>query len=73
MFVWVSKDPAGPLFTPEFLGLADALGQVGLILGVVLYNTILRRWKYRSMAELFEALLARKWHVIGMLTNAVNF
>ena len=54
MFVWMSKDPAGPRFTPEFLGIADAFGQAGLILGVLLYNTILRRWKFRSMAKPFE-------------------
>ena len=43
----MAKDPAGPLFTPEFLGLADGFGHAGILLGVVLYNTILRRWKFR--------------------------
>ena len=54
MFVWMSKDPAGPLFSPELLGLADCLGDAGFVIGMFIFNRYLRKWKYRS-------LLATHW------------
>ena len=49
MFVWMSKDPNGPRFTPELLGLADCFGHAGLLVGVVIVNKFLRKWKYRDL------------------------
>ena len=49
MFVWMSKDPNGPRFTPELLGLADCFGNAGLLVGVVIFNKFLRKWKYRDL------------------------
>ena len=51
MFVWMSKDPNGPRFTPELLGLADCFGHAGLLVGVVIFNKVLRSWKYRDLTR----------------------
>lgn len=51
MFVWMSKDPNGPRFTPELLGLADCFGHAGLLVGVVIFNKFLRSWKYRDLTR----------------------
>lgn len=57
MFVWMSKDPNGPRFTPELLGLADCFGHAGLLVGVVIFNKFLRSWKYRNIFLLGQLLV----------------
>eukprot|EP00438_Fugacium_kawagutii_P018853 Skav230893 [mRNA] locus=scaffold2765:176288:176929:- [translate_table: standard] len=72
MFVWMSKAPNGPLFTPEQLGLADVFGQAGLLVGVVIFNKFLRKWKYRqiffvgqmlvAIIQLMDLILVLRWN-----------
>ena len=57
MFVWMSKDPNGPLFSPELVGLADCFGDVGLLFGVLIFNKVLRKWKYWKIFFLMQSLV----------------
>lgn len=77
MFVWMSKDPAGPLFSPELLGLADCLGDAGFVISMFIFNRYLRKWKYRNIfllgqllgafAQMMDLILVLRWNrVIGL-------
>lgn len=83
MFVWMSKDPNGPRFTPELLGLADCFGFAGLLVGVVIFNKYLRNWKYRNifllgqllviLVQFMDLILVFRWNLLMGLPDIVFF
>lgn len=58
MFVWMAKDPNGPHFSPELLGLADCFGQLGMLIGTLIFNRYMRKWKYRNLVGINRAWLS---------------
>lgn len=58
MFVWMAKDPNGPHFSPELLGLADCFGQLGMLMGTLIFNRYMRKWKYRNLVGINRAWLS---------------
>ncbi|KAI5014407.1 probable folate-biopterin transporter 2 [Hordeum vulgare subsp. vulgare] len=49
MFYWYTDRLTGPGFSEEFIGVIYAVGAVGSLLGVVLYQSALKDYDFRSM------------------------
>uniref|UniRef100_A0A8R7TK83 Folate-biopterin transporter 2 n=2 Tax=Triticum urartu TaxID=4572 RepID=A0A8R7TK83_TRIUA len=49
MFYWYTDRLTGPGFSEEFVGVIYAVGAVGSLLGVVLYQSALKDYNFRSM------------------------
>ncbi|XBI93156.1 probable folate-biopterin transporter 2 [Triticum dicoccoides] len=49
MFYWYTDRLTGPGFSEEFIGVIYAVGAVGSLLGVVLYQSALKDYNFRSM------------------------
>ncbi|KAM3368381.1 hypothetical protein ACQJBY_016741 [Aegilops geniculata] len=49
MFYWCTDQLTGPGFSEEFIGVIYAVGAVGSLLGVVLYQSALKDYNFRSM------------------------
>uniref|UniRef100_A0ACD5US53 Uncharacterized protein n=1 Tax=Avena sativa TaxID=4498 RepID=A0ACD5US53_AVESA len=49
MFYWLTDRLTGPAFSEEFIGVIYAIGSVGSLLGVLLYQTALKDCNFRSM------------------------
>ncbi|KAF7017173.1 hypothetical protein CFC21_030650 [Triticum aestivum] len=49
MFYWYTDQLTGPGFSEEFIGVIYAVGAVGSLLGVVLYQSALKDYDFRSM------------------------
>ncbi|VAH49220.1 unnamed protein product [Triticum turgidum subsp. durum] len=49
MFYWYTDRRTGPGFSEEFIGVIYAVGAVGSLLGVVLYQSALKDYNFRSM------------------------
>lgn len=83
MFVWLSTDINGPQLDPEIMGWADCFGQAGLLLGVVLFNRYLRKWKFRNIfllgqllvlvAQLMDLVLVMRWNRAIGIPDVVFF
>uniref|UniRef100_A0A0A9EKH9 Folate-biopterin transporter 2 n=1 Tax=Arundo donax TaxID=35708 RepID=A0A0A9EKH9_ARUDO len=49
MFYWYTDPVAGPAFSEGFIGLIYSVGSAGSLLGVLLYQSALRDYPFRSM------------------------
>jgi len=56
MFVWMTSDPQGPMFSPMLMGSLGICSSAGLLLGIVVYNKFLTGVSYRRI--FFVAQLA---------------
>ncbi|CAA7408112.1 unnamed protein product [Spirodela intermedia] len=49
MFYWYTDAKEGPKFSQETVGLIHAIGSVGSLLGVLLYQSVLKDYSFRSL------------------------
>ncbi|KAM0917122.1 hypothetical protein ACQ4PT_009747 [Festuca glaucescens] len=63
MFYWLTDRLTGPAFSEEFIGAIYAIGSVGSLLGVLLYQTTLKDCNFRSMLLWGQVLSS----LVGML------
>uniref|UniRef100_A0A0D9W6R8 Major facilitator superfamily (MFS) profile domain-containing protein n=1 Tax=Leersia perrieri TaxID=77586 RepID=A0A0D9W6R8_9ORYZ len=49
MFYWYTDPTVGPGFSEEFIGLVYSIGSVGSLLGVLLYQSALKDYPFRSV------------------------
>ncbi|CAN6482099.1 unnamed protein product [Victoria cruziana] len=62
-FYWYTDPKAGPAFPKEFVGIIYAIGAVGSILGVILYQKVFKDYPFRKVLFLAQLL----YFVSGML------
>ncbi|KAF3787193.1 putative folate-biopterin transporter 6 [Nymphaea thermarum] len=62
-FYWYTDPKAGPAFPKEFVGIIYAIGAVGSILGVILYQKVFKDYPFRTVLFLAQLL----YFVSGML------
>lgn len=58
-FYWYTDPTAGPAFSQEFMGIILAIGASGSLLGVLMYQKILKDYSFRSLlfwAQLFYGI-----------------
>ncbi|KAM3208284.1 hypothetical protein ACQJBY_063137 [Aegilops geniculata] len=58
MFYWYTDPSAGPSFSEGFIGFIFAIGSVGSLVGVILYQNILRDHSFRSVLCSSQLLLS---------------
>jgi len=72
MFVWLTKAPEGPQFSPTMLGWIDCFGSFSLLAGITIYNKYLTGVSYRKIfliaqismvfSNLFDYVLVMRWN-----------
>ncbi|KAL6861902.1 hypothetical protein ACP4OV_017602 [Aristida adscensionis] len=58
MFFWYTDRSAGPSFTEGFIGFMFAIGSVGSLVGVILYQNILKDHSFRNLLFSSQLLLS---------------
>lgn len=58
MFYWYTDPSAGPSFSEGFIGFIFAIGSVGSLVGVILYQNILKDHSFRSLLFSSQLLLS---------------
>ncbi|TVU12261.1 hypothetical protein EJB05_45896 [Eragrostis curvula] len=58
MFYWYTDPGAGPSFSEGFIGFMFAVGSVGSLVGVILYQNILKDHPFRNVLFLSQLLLS---------------
>uniref|UniRef100_A0ACD5ZU03 Uncharacterized protein n=1 Tax=Avena sativa TaxID=4498 RepID=A0ACD5ZU03_AVESA len=58
MFYWYTNPSAGPSFSEGFIGFIFAIGSVGSLVGVILYQNILKDYSFRSLLFSSQLLLS---------------
>eukprot|EP00929_Paragymnodinium_shiwhaense_P033363 TRINITY_DN18328_c0_g2_i1.p1 TRINITY_DN18328_c0_g2~~TRINITY_DN18328_c0_g2_i1.p1 ORF type:complete len:419 (+),score=61.33 TRINITY_DN18328_c0_g2_i1:207-1463(+) len=81
MFQWLTKCEDGPQFSPTLMGLVDIFGNVGLFVGITLYNKYCRKVSYRKVfafaqlglvfTNLFDYALVRRWNLAVGIPDVV--
>jgi hypothetical protein len=74
MFMWLKESPDGPLFSAKVLGWMDCFGNIGLLLGVTLYNKYLTGVSYQRIflfaqiamifSNLLDLILVKRWNLL---------
>ncbi|PKU59482.1 putative folate-biopterin transporter 2 [Dendrobium catenatum] len=63
MFYWYTNPKAGPAFSQETVGFIFSIGSIGSLLGVLLYQNLLKDFQFRSMLFWVQLLTS----FVGML------
>uniref|UniRef100_A0ACD5XSB8 Uncharacterized protein n=1 Tax=Avena sativa TaxID=4498 RepID=A0ACD5XSB8_AVESA len=58
MFYWYTNPSAGPSFSEGFIGFIFAIGSVGSLVGVILYQNILKDYSFRNLLFSSQLLLS---------------
>lgn len=72
MFYWLTDRLTGPAFSEEFIGAIYAIGSVGSLLGVLLYQTTLKDCNFRSMLLWGQVLSSLAGMLDLMLVTRLN-
>ncbi|XP_051218041.1 probable folate-biopterin transporter 2 [Lolium perenne] len=72
MFYWLTDRLTGPAFSEEFIGAIYAIGSVGSLLGVLLYQTVLKDCNFRSMLLWGQVLSSLAGMLDLMLVTRLN-
>lgn len=72
MFYWFTDQLTGPAFSEEFIGAIYAIGSVGSLLGVLLYQTVLKGCNFRSMLLWGQVLSSLAGMLDLMLVTRLN-
>eukprot|EP00929_Paragymnodinium_shiwhaense_P049680 TRINITY_DN2503_c0_g1_i1.p1 TRINITY_DN2503_c0_g1~~TRINITY_DN2503_c0_g1_i1.p1 ORF type:complete len:643 (+),score=103.43 TRINITY_DN2503_c0_g1_i1:56-1930(+) len=72
MFQWLTKYENGPQFSPTLIGWVDIFGNVGLFVGITVYNKYCRNVSYQkvfafaqfglALTNLFDVALVFRWN-----------
>ncbi|XP_062228298.1 probable folate-biopterin transporter 2 isoform X1 [Phragmites australis] len=72
MFFWYTDRSAGPSFSEGFIGFMFAVGSVGSLVGVILYQNILKDHPFRSLLFSSQLLLSLSGILDLMLVLRLN-
>lgn len=72
MFYWYTDPSAGPSFSEGFIGFIFAIGSVGSLVGVLLYQNILKDYSFRSLLFSSQLLLSLSGMLDLMLVLRLN-